>query len=109
MANLNDLLARQSAAGGLMREAPESGAGLSPEEGPSAEMMPPEMGEGGDVEGALAMLEQAIAGMDEKIAEEIREHANAIREIATKDTGPALAEREAPPEGEAPEEPKIEV
>lgn len=107
MAKLSDLLARQNAAGGMMRETEAPEPGLAPEEGiPEAPAAPA----GGGVEDALAMLETALEGMDPKMAEEIRTHVNAIREIASQDVGPAMAEQEPPAEeGAAPEEPKIQV
>lgn len=109
MANLSDLLARQSAAGGMMREAPNPEAGAPPEAGLPEEMAMPETEPGAEVENALGMLEAAIQAMDPALQEEIRTHVNAIREIATQDTGPAIAEQAPAPEGQAPEEPKIEV
>ena len=81
-----DELARSAAAAGM------GGGGASPamDEAP-VEPMPGEeelaMPEAPDLEGALAGVEEALAGMDPGIAEEARTHINAIRELAASDVG----------------------
>lgn len=109
MANLSDLLARQDAAGGMMREAPGAEAGAPPGATLPDETGMPPAEPGAEVENALGMLEAAIGSMDPGVQERIREYINAIRDIAGKDAGPAMAEQAPVPEGAAPEEPKIEV
>lgn len=94
-----DELARSAAAAGMKG----GGAGPAMDDAP-VEPMPGEEELGipaaPDLEGALAGVEEALAGMDPGIAEEARTHLNAIRELAASDVGPS---EELPPEG-APEE-----
>lgn len=82
----------------------ETGADMPPVE----EAMPQL---GGDIESALAGVEAAAEGLAPDVAEEVRSHVNAIREAVSKDAGPAEALGSAPlaPEGEVPEEPKIQL
>lgn len=115
---LSDLLARGRAAEGMMRDG--GGAGQPPVDlgAATTEPMPdqaPPAG-GADVDGLISQLDAALDGMDPQMAEEARTHLNAIREITSKDAGPAMAEQ-PPPGGEPPmpgqegmpEEPKITV
>lgn len=108
---MQDMMARAQAAGGMLGQGepppppmPEAG-GMPPE----AEGAPPAM----DLEGALAGVEAALEGMPPEMAEEARSHVNAIREIASKDVGPAMAAEAEPPPGPEggaeplPEEPKL--
>lgn len=99
--------ARQAAAESLI--GPEGlGAGAT-----APEDLPPEEGAGQpgavDLESGLSMVETALEAMDPKIAEDIRVHVNAIRDLAAADVAPMAAERPLPEEGEIPEEPKIEA
>ena len=111
---MGGLDARSAAAEGMMGGGAGLDAGM-----PDPGMMAPEDGggmpppPGGDLEGALAGVEAALEGMPPEQAEEIRGHLNAIRDVAAKDTGPAMAAEDTPPPppggDEIPEEPKISV
>lgn len=93
-------MARADAAGGMMRgEEPIDPSAMMPEE-PMAPDQP------ADLDGALAGVEAAIGALGPEVQDEIRTHIEAIREAASRDVGPSMAER-PPVEGGVPEEPKI--
>lgn len=81
---------RSDAAMGMMR-------GGSPEEDPLAglDLGQPPGGEG-DLDSALVSLERAIEGKPTDIKEEIMTHVEAIREVASKDTGEGAQPSEEP-------------
>ena len=81
MAGLGDLLARSQAAGGMMRESQPPEPSMT-EEGAE---LPEAPAEEDALEGALAQVDAAVEGMDAGIAEEIRGHLNAIRDLASKE------------------------
>ena len=64
---------------------------------PEEMMADPAAGGGGDVEGALATIEGALAGAPPDVADEARTHINALREI-TSQIGGAPPEEVPPPE-----------
>ena len=80
MAGLQDLLARSEAAGGMMRE---QDAAPPPTE--ESEVLPDLPAEGDALEAGLSQVESAIEGYDQAIADEIRVHLNAIRELSSKE------------------------
>jgi hypothetical protein len=51
-----------------------------------------------DLETALAGVDAALEGMGEDVAREVRSHIEAIREIASRESGEAPAPEEAPAE-----------
>lgn len=110
---LKDLLARAQAASGGLRGggAPPGGDMMPPEEMPMDDPMagagappgeaPPEMGEPGNLDTALAGIEAAIETLPPEAQEEIRNHINAIRDIAAG----GEAEEEPPMDPAMPEAP----
>ena len=83
----------QGAGGAAPEEAPMEEA--PPEEGGG----PPPMEEAGppDLDTALGGVEGALEGMPPEVAEEIRVHLNAIRELAAQGAPPMEPPMEAPP------------
>lgn len=86
--------ARAAAAKGILGEVGD----VPPELG--VDLPAPDAGAGGDPESALLALEGALEGLDPSVAEEARQHVNAIREILARD--PAAAEAAAPEQAAAP-------
>ena len=81
---LSDMMARGAAAQSLMNSAP---SGMPPA-GPAMDEAPmPEDQEPPDINSALDEVEASLDGMDSSIAEEVRTHLNAIRELVSQDVG----------------------
>ena len=93
MSNLGDLLARGEAAGGMMRDIP---AGPSPADTMDSEETG-EVQEGADLDSALAQVESAVEGINPDLADKVREHLNAIREIVSSEPAAAPQDQGAPP------------
>lgn len=77
MSNLGDLMARGEAAGGMMRDIP---AGPPPTDTMETEETGEQAGTG-DLDAALAQVESAVEGLNPDIADQVRDHLNAIREL----------------------------
>lgn len=83
-------------------ESPEVEAPL-PEEG---EMAPPASEQGIDLESALAGVEAALSGLSEDVAQEVRTHLEAIRDIASREPGMAESANETDIREELPPAPE---
>jgi hypothetical protein len=98
------LLASLGGGGGGMEEPP------MPEEAGAVEQEAALAGEEAgamDLETALAGVDAALEGMGEDVAREVRSHIEAIRDIASRESGEAPAEEEMPAEGMAAEAPEM--
>lgn len=85
MPGLDELMARGDAAGGMMRDA--GGPGGTPG-GDQNDDMPPEAQPSDDLDGALAQVESIVEGMNPDIADQVREHLNAIRDLVASAGAP---------------------
>lgn len=85
MAGLDELMARGDAAGGMMRDAGGPGSSMGGEENNE---MPPEAQPSDDLDGALAQVESVVEGMNPDVADQVREHLNAIRDIVASAGAP---------------------
>lgn len=96
MPGLEDLMARGDAASGMMRDS-------GPMAGPPGPDVPSDDAAGGsDIEGALAQVESALDGISPKLADECRNHLNAIRDIVSQEAPPDMDEgAEGPPPEDA--------
>jgi hypothetical protein len=92
MAGLDDLMARSSAAGGMM--GPEGMADPSMLPAPTPETEPDE--ESVDLEAGASIIEAFADSVDPQTGDQIREHLNAIRELAAE--GMPTEEAEPSPE-----------
>lgn len=77
-----------------------------PEDG---QMVPPGSEDGMDLEGALAGVEAALAGLSEDAAKEIRTHMEAIRDIASREPGMAESQNESDIRSELPPAPEASM
>lgn len=109
MAGLGDLMARSQAAGGMM-----GAGGGEPAMDPSMMGAPaPEMepaAESPDIESGLSIIEAFAESTDPATGDQLREHVNAIREIASNAAPmeePPPGEESLPPTEPAPEEEPI--
>jgi hypothetical protein len=93
MAGLDDLMARSSAAGGMMG-AGDMGADPSMLPGPTPETEPD--AESVDLEAGASIIEAFADSVDPQTGDQIREHLNAIRELAAE--GVPTEEAEPSPE-----------
>lgn len=97
MSNLGDLMARGEAAGGMMRDMP---AGPPPTDTMETEDTG-ETQESGDLDTALAQVESVVEGMNPDIADKVREHLNAIRDLVASEPEGTPADKDMPPAPEA--------
>jgi hypothetical protein len=81
MAGFDPMAARSAAAGQMMGGGMPPGDAMPAPEEPLASSL--ENPAGDDVESAIADLEAAVQQLDPQQADEIRQHLNAIREIAS--------------------------
>lgn len=97
MPGLDELMARGDAAGGMMRDS--GGPGGTPGGDDNAptdiESQPSD-----DLDGALAQVESVVEGLNPDIADQVREHLNAIRDLVASAGSPKGGPAQNEPDGD---------
>lgn len=98
MAGLDELMARGDAAGGMMRDSGGPGSSMGGDQ--NSDDMPPEAQPSDDLDGALAQVESVVEGMNPDVADQVREHLNAIRDIVASAGAPKGGPDQMEPDGD---------
>jgi hypothetical protein len=95
MPGLDELMARGDAAGGMMRDGGMAPGGENDAPPPDIESQPSD-----DLDGALAQVESVVEGLNPDIADQVRDHLNAIRELVASAGAPKGGPDQAEPDGD---------